>query len=347
VKIGNDIVGITNESSGKIEAATLGSVTIGGSMKGRISANSIGAVKIVGDLDGSAGSGVGFIDTNFGPIASVTVGGSLIGASGNDNQAINFTGAIRGGDIGPIRIGGDILGGSIQDAALAQQSGSIFANGRIASIFVGGSIIAGSDSSTRSFSDSASIRSQNDIGSIVVKGSLVGNFGNGMAGNVAFVQITARGQKTLAPDATSDIAIKSLTIGGRAELTKVRAGFNVIDDDDEGSNGNASIGPVTIGGDAFALTISAGVRDAQHDGFGDGDDILIPTPTADGIVARIASVVIKGTISNVPNPFFQCGFEAQQIGSFKAGLFTAPLTAATDAPIVLTPLTANETIREV
>jgi hypothetical protein len=34
----------------------------------------------------------------------------------------------------------------------------------------------------------------------------------------------------------------------------------------------------------------------------------------------------------VPNPFYQTGFVAQQIGSFKAAQFVAPLTAATDTP---------------
>jgi hypothetical protein len=80
--------------------------------------------------------------------------------------------------------------------------------------------------------------------------------------------------------------------------------------------------------DWIASRISAGVNDTSEDGFGDNDDALIATPPADAIV-RIASVVIKGAVAGAPSPFFQCGFVAQQIGSFKAGLFTAPLTAAT------------------
>ena len=40
-------------------------------------------------------------------------------------------------------------------------------------------------------------------------------------------------------------------------------------------------------------------------------------------------------------PFFQTGFIAQQIGSFKAGGYTAPLTAGTDGPFFLVPSPAT------
>jgi hypothetical protein len=167
---------------------------------------------------------------------------------------------------------------------------------------------------------------------------------DGMAGNITLVIISARGQAALPAGAKCDVAIKSLTVGGRVEFARVLAGFTT---NETPANGNASIGAVRVGGDWIASSISAGVNDTSDDGFGDNDDALIATPPADAIIARIASVVIRGAVVGAPSPFFQCGFVAQQIGSFKAGLFTAPLTAATDAPILLTPYTANETIREV
>jgi hypothetical protein len=91
------------------------------------------------------------------------------------------------------------------------------------------------------------------------------------------------------------------------------------------------------------------VEDVDADGFGDSDDGVINTPSGaatDALVARIASITIHGIVIGAPNPFFQTAFTAQQIGSFKVGAYTAPLTAGTDAPIFVTPYTANVTLRE-
>ncbi len=84
-------------------------------------------------------------------------------------------------------------------------------------------------------------------------------------------------------------------------------------------------------------------------GFGAGGTVINNPPgaAADAIVARIASIAIKGVVIGHPNVFYQTGFTAQQTGSFKAGAYTAPLTAATDPAILLTPYTINVNILEV
>ena len=72
------------------------------------------------------------------------------------------------------------------------------------------------------------------------------------------------------------------------------------------------------------------------DFFGDADDQLIPAGSSDGLIARIASITIKGRVIGTSTPTNDhFGFVAQQIGSFEALGFVAALGAGTDAPIAL------------
>lgn len=346
VKIGGDLRGGPASFSGLIfSIGDLKSLTVRGSIVGTASVTAnvfggadFGPVKIGGDLRGS-GANSGGIDTN-GDIASVTIGGSVIGGGRGSTGVITAD-----GNLGAVRIGGDLRGGSVPDG----QSNVIFSGyieaARIASVFIGGSILAGFDQSgAGDLIHNASIRAQHDIGPVTIKGSLVGTEA---IGGIAAPIISARGQQTLAAGAKIDLAIKSLSIGGDVSLAKILAGFDPDDPDDAGSNGNASIGAVTVGGDWFASSISAGVN-AGNFGIGDPDSVINNPPGAatDAIVARIASVVIKGALTGAPNPFFQTGFVAQQVGSFKAAGFTAPLTAGTDPAILLTPYNVNVNLIE-
>lgn len=356
--IGGDIVGGEESQAGFLTATTLGSVTVKGSVVGGTGrfAGAIfaggslaGPVKIGGDLIGGSGD-IG-TDTNTGTVGGntrvgdVTIGGSVVGGS------VNGTGRISGFELGAIKIGGNLVGGSISGSTPTLSfTGEIHSSSRIKSVTIGGSVIAGFDSSTGGdLIHNAAIHADDDIGAIVVRGSLIGNFGNGIIGNDTPVIIAARGQDTLAPGATTDLAIKSVSIGGRVTLAKILAGFDTGDPDNAGSNGNASIGPVKVGGDWVVSSISAGVN-AGNLGFSGGGDAVINNPpgaATDGIVARIASIAIRGDIVGAPSPFFQTGFVAQQIGSFKAAGFTAKLTSGTDGPILLTFHTANVNLREV
>jgi hypothetical protein len=194
----------------------------------------------------------------------------------------------------------------------------------------------------------ASIRARHDIGAITVKGSPVGS---DASGGLTAVLISARGQEALAPGATSDLAIKSVSIGRNVYLAKILAGFDLHDADEAGSNGNASIGAVNVGRDWSASSISAGINagDAGYGIRGFGVNPTVINNPADAIVARIASISIKGIVTGSTSFTYQTGFVAQQIGAFKAGAFTAPLTAAAtlDAPIFLAPRTLNVSLIEV
>jgi hypothetical protein len=168
VFIGGNVVAATQEfaidSGGSIASVTIGGTFSGGGGGGSISArNNLGPVKIGGDLDGrtipnSAGPA---ITSEFGSIASVTIGGSMLG--GQSNSAFIFTG-FNGGSIGPVKIGGHVIGGA------GSNSASISSSQTLGPVFIGGSVIGGGDFSAR-------IRAEENIASVTIGGDLVAGSG--------------------------------------------------------------------------------------------------------------------------------------------------------------------------
>jgi hypothetical protein len=300
-------------------------------------------VRIDGDVIGGQGSFTGFIISGGG-IDSLTIGGSLRGGSAARTGEISAS-----GDIGTLKLGGSLLGGSIDETQTTLDTSGFIHASRIENLLIGGSIVAGIDTSTGGeLLNNASIRATNDIAKMKVKGSIVGNQNDN---GTALVVISARGQATLAPGATTDLAIGTLQVGGRVEFTNILAGFDQDDVVTAGSNGNASIGSVKVGGNWIASNMTAGVQDGGTAGFGTAGDTVINNPPGaetDAIVARIASITIKGLVIGTDTASAtQFGFTAQQIGSFKSLGFIASLTSATDTAIPLSPTTGDVALREV
>src|SRR5262249_11296765 len=184
--------------------------------------------------------------------------------------------------------------------------------------------IAGIDDSTGgSLTKNASIRAGNSIGAVVVKGSLIGN---ATANGLSRVIISANGQQTLAPGATVDMAIKSLSIRGRVELAQILAGY---DPALTAQRGSGSIGTVSVGRDWIASDLVAGAT-ADDDPnppnvFGDADDVSFIS----GVnlpFARIGSITIQGIVVGTAVGMDHFGFVAPVIGSFRSRGFTALLT---------------------
>jgi hypothetical protein len=145
-------------------------------------------------------------------------------------------------------------------------------------------------------------------------------YGNGSGpGSQNPVIISAQGQA--APTDTTDLAIASLTVGGRVERTSILAGYDP--DMLNPTNADAQIGAVHVGGDWIASNLVAGV-DAGLDGlFGTNDDALIneagQSPT---ITAKIGDVRIDGQVQGTPagdDPDDHYGIVAQFVQSLTVG----------------------------
>jgi hypothetical protein len=330
VTIGGSLIG-TTALSGSIQSdGAMGPVKIGGNIEGGLdisgfirSGSTLAEISVAGSLIGGAGSSSGQI-ISIGSMGPVKIGGNIVGGGGIQSGVVDC-----GGTLAAITIGGDIEGGS------ASSSGAVIGK-RIGSLTVGGSIIAGSGTVT----DSGAVRAVDDIGVIRVKGSLIGN-------PTTPVMITARGQAE--QGATTDVAIKSLTVKGRVEFTDVLAGY---DGNRTGVNADAQIGAVVVG-DWIASNLVAGVQDdasALHDAFfADGDDQAI-TGGSSSIVSKIGSITIKGTaLGTLGGGVDSFGFVAQQIGSFKIGRTPFPLSpgAANDLAGLFASVTGDLLVREV
>ena len=247
------------------------------------------------------------IDSDAG-ITGVIVGGSIIGSGGASIESV--------GQIGKIEVRGS--------AALSELKVTA---GGLGKLVVGGRLFVNS------------LNLQGALGSMKA-GSLGGNFT--VAGDVGAVQIA----RDFTAVFTAASLMKSLVIGGdfsgnfnALELSSVSIKGSTF-----GSLNATTLGTVKVGGDWIASNLVAGVKDTNGD-----DDVvnLPPGAEADAIIAKIASITIGGTLAGTPLGTDRFGFVAQQIGSFKASGFAAPLTSGTDAPISLSPTTADVTLREI
>jgi hypothetical protein len=314
VKIGGDVRG-GGEGCGRVSSeSTLGPVTIGGSLLGGVENNSgrifsagdMGAVKIGRDVVGGTAEETGSIISE-GRLAGLRIGGSLIGGPFSTSGLVESTGAI-----GAVRIGGNLDGGDTTGATL-DKTGAIFGQ-RIASVFIGGSMFAGTESGGGQLGRSGAIVARDDLGALTIKGSLVGN---------ATQRATIYAEGQARPTATADVAIKSVTIGGRVEHALI---FGGVESTGAPTNGNAQIGAVSVGGDWIASSLVSGAT-STNGNFGDPNDAVVPGFDNDRIVAKIASITIKGQVTGLPGTLQTFAFVSQQIGSFKVAGTAIPLTS--------------------
>jgi hypothetical protein len=323
VTIGGDILGGAGRDSAEISpGGNLARLTVGGSVVGGAGDESatvfgghgnMGPVLIRGDLRGGTGNQTAEL---FAPknLASLVIGGSLIGG------ATDFSGSVFVlGTLGPVSIAGNLQGGSATGTASLVDAGHL-QGGRIVSVHIGGSIIAGTDTTSGDFHGNGAILALNDLGPVTVTGSLIGNSTNP-------VVISARGQAVVPTGSTADVAIASLTVGGRVEFADILAGYN---ENLAAVNPDAQVGAVKVGGDWVASNLAAGV-DAGSDGlFGTADDILSTGTNNARILASIASVTIQGQALGTVGGSDHFGIVAQKIGALSVGGTLLPLTSGTD-----------------
>jgi hypothetical protein len=156
---------------------------------------------------------------------------------------------------------------------------------------------------------------------------------------IRFLIISAGG--TNHPEATSDVAIEKLTVGGRVEFAQILGGYNPYL---EAINSDAQIGLVKVGGDWIASSLAAGVMnlgaddviggtglDADNVNFGDTHDTKIVEVTdSAAILSLVQRIEIAGQIFGTPGairPDDRFGFVAEEIGTLKVGAQTFNLNA--------------------
>jgi hypothetical protein len=309
------------------QASSIGDVTIGGSLVGGDEdrsgsiityVGSIGAVKIRGNVEGASGSGSGSIFSKT-SLASVTIGGSLVGGTG-DSGKISATGSM-----GAVKVGGDVLGLSGVGA------GSIRGGEGIASVKIGGSLIGGRGSNSGNILSNSLTA---PVGPVTIGGDVIGGMAQDSGkisgaslGRVKIGGSVIGGGGTFAGavfsfGATASVTIGGSLIGGTETLSgsisggttgPVKIGHDILGGFaaqtgkiDVTSVGNISVGGSLIGGRASSSGLirvsllggSMGAVKIAHDvqgGYATGTSSL---ENSGAIVSngRIASVFIGGSL---------------------------------------------------
>lgn len=313
-------------SIGAIDATgvNLGTLTIGGDVGIILAGDGNSLIPAIKSLNvrGSLGPAIPGEDPAstvlVGDVRSFTVGGNI------QNASVEVFGAL-----GSLKIGGDLIG---RTGATLAQIAAFAETGELPR--VGGGLPFGAVSATsiKTFTVSGSVQggsvtaTAGDVGSVSVRGNVT-NSSIVSAGAVRVVKVFGElvsddieaptvisALSTVNPRSSAKSAgINQLTVKGDVRNARILIGY---DTDGNGLNADASVGRVSVGGNWEASSIAAGILDTGLDGFGQNDS-LIPDGVPDNILARITSIVIRGSATGSPEPGDHYGIVAQQIGSLK------------------------------
>ncbi len=366
VTIGGAMLGDNGSSSGAIVAGgAIGTVHVGsavpigtsaiqggaGPLSGAIYAGgAIGMVNVVRGIAGATGPGSASIQAH-GKIGRVDVGGDVVGGVGEESASILaheilHSGKPVAGDIRKIFITGN-LGGAGVRSALIEAAGGV---GQVSL----GAISGGSGSYSGAIVSGTGLLPVGDTELILVAGAITGGTGDhsgyveigarlgsftagsmdtavlrvgdqlgafSVNGNIVDSLITARGQAQ--PGATKDVAIGSINVVGSVTGSRILAGYDVIG---TAVNGDASVGRVTVGHDWIASTLAVGIRAGDDGLFGTSDDKLISGNNRAEVVAKIARIVVGGSVEGSAADMDHFGFIAQKIAGFSSGGTALALT---------------------
>ena len=252
---------------------------------------------------------------------------------------VQFASLFIEGSLGNITVNGEFNGlGALNSTQLA-------ALGLATADVAGGSTLANSGLSAGSIGqlnikqslNNAAVQSGGNIGSASVGGSV--NRGAIVAGgNIGVVKvvnsitsddinspsvIAARGRLNPS-NAAAAVAINVFTVRGDVTNAEILIGY---DSSFAAVNPDAGLGKLTVRGNWTASSLTAGIADGGDDGFG-RNDIAIPEAVADTILARIASIVIVGTVSGSAAGDDSFAITAERISKAKIGTTVLPLDKA-------------------
>ena len=310
------IAALTVHSMGMLDGATLpAGVTQTSEIIGKT-----GPVKVRGSVKGILFNVTG---GDAGSIASLNIGGSLLGTADADSGRFSTSGRV-----GPIVIGGSIVGGA------GQHSGSIEAGGAIVSLTLGGSLLGGR-SDTPSTDGTGVVRTDQTLGPVVVRGSIQGGTqqDSGLisaAGNADAVRIvggivggsagTSSGGIFIGGNAAV-VVVKGDVLGGAALDSGVihvagKTGALTLLGALTGSTGRGS-GSVWLGTDASDTTDSVSIARDVTGGTGDGSGAI-------HAAGRVTALKITGTLHGASGAgtgavAFEAGAGSVAIGGDIAG----------------------------
>ena len=258
---------------------------------------------LASELTGAVGKLVVLGDVNnasfrvLGSLGSASIGGNLLGKGGAGVRLVASLAAARG--VAALGVSGGVPEGVFADSIgtftlNGNMSGAaVAATGTIDSVLVMGDVAAGSVIAATRIP--------------VVK--VLRNLASDDPENPVIVAVLARGKVLPAIDkliVRGDVGNAQILLGYKSKLV-------------EGErtrlpqNSDASVGKVVVGGNWSASSLVAGVLDATGDGFGQNDRLIAGDRTRN-VVARIASIVIKGTATGSAAEGDHFGITAQSIG---------------------------------
>ena len=200
--------------------------------------------------------------------------------------------------------------------------------GNLKSLSVGGSLVGDINVTGR-------------LGSVVILGDLEGVAGSTIlragylgavkiGGDVIGARIMAAGVS--APTSAGQaLVIKTVTVLGDVVESRILAGYTIF----SGTNAQVQIGTLAVKGNWILSDAAAGVRAGADLDFGSADDIS--APNAGKFASRIAKIVIGGQVLGTFGGTDTFGFVAKQIGSFRAGNVTYPLSKTTTDNLTVGP----------
>ena len=129
-------------------------------------------------------------------------------------------------------------------------------------------------------------------------------------------------------------------VQGDVVRSQILAGY---DKDGLPVNGDAGLGKLVIKGNLEASSIVAGASAGADGFFGNGDDALIAG--GNEVVAKIASITIKGSVFGSGAAADHFGIVAEELGKLKIGGVLQPLTDGPANDLAGIPLGTTDDVR--
>lgn len=351
---GNRVLSLGSVGTARIEGSIYGSADFMGNQY-TVGIATVKKLDILGSLIGFNGGRGGAVLIG-GDATSVTVKGSLFAGAGGGSGNLEVTGKIGtlnvsgvvtsqviSPSIGKVTIRGDLIG-SLQAAngfgsitlGGSVLGGSIISNQSLGVVKIGGSVSSGGANGTFTLN-------ANRATSIAIAGDVLGN---AQLNAGVFYFGGSAGVVTIGGDLRSTTSIPAqalFAVGGGDGFTSFKVKGDVsnaiigagLQNFLQGTNADARLGIIEIGGNFIASSIVAGVVRGADGDYGTGDDAVHFSPNGTPEVSTIAAVTIRGQAIGTSDMNDHYGIVAQKIGPVKVGLKTYIYAAA---PIELDPV---------